>query len=118
MQAIVIKQFGEVNVFEAIDIPQPKLNPKQVLIRVMATSVNPVDYKIRGGIVPDIAPDFPAILHGDVAGVIEAVGEGVTNFLPGDEVYACAGGVKGMGGALAEFMLADPNLVAHKPQSQ
>jgi NADPH2:quinone reductase len=56
-------------------------------------------------------------LHGDVAGVVEAVGEGVTAFKPGDEVYACAGGVKGLGGALAEYMLADADLVALKPAS-
>lgn len=65
----------------------------------------------------EIAPDFPAVLHGDVAGVIEAVGEGVSVFQPGDEVYACAGGVKGLGGALAEFLLADAALVAKKPTS-
>lgn len=117
MQAFVIKQFGEPSIFKEIDLPQPEVTFNHVLIRVMATSVNPVDYKIRGGIVPNIAPDFPAVLHGDVAGVIEAVGEGVTNFKPGDEVYACAGGVKGIRGALAEYMLADAKLVARKPQS-
>lgn len=65
----------------------------------------------------DIAPAFPAVLHGDVAGVVEAVGKNVSHFQPGDEVYACAGGVKGLGGALAEYMLADADLVAKKPQS-
>ncbi len=91
--------------------------PGHVLIRVAATSVNPVDFKIRAGVVKDIAPDFPAVLHGDVAGVIEVVGEGVNAFKPGEEVYACAGGVKGLGGALAEFLLADATLVARKPKS-
>lgn len=67
--------------------------------------------------VKDIAPLFPAVLHGDVAGTIEVVGEGVTSFQVGDEVYGCAGGVKGLGGALAEFMLADAALVAKKPKS-
>ena len=52
-----------------------------------------------------------------MAGVIEAVGDKVNNFKVGDEVYACAGGVKGTSGALAEYMLADANLVAHKPKS-
>lgn len=117
MQAFVIRQFGEPSVFEEIDFPMPEMTFSHILIRVLATSVNPVDYKIRSGIVPDIAPDFPAILHGDVAGVIEAVGEGVTNFKVGDEVYACAGGVKGIRGSLAEYMLADAKLVARKPQS-
>lgn len=117
MQAQIIHQFGSPTVFETAEIPIPQVLPNHVLIRVVATSVNPVDYKIRQGVVADIAPDFPAVLHGDVAGVIEAVGESVTTFQPGDEVYACAGGVKGLGGALAECMLADANLVAHKPKS-
>ncbi|MBI4784074.1 MAG: zinc-dependent alcohol dehydrogenase family protein [Oscillatoriophycideae cyanobacterium NC_groundwater_1537_Pr4_S-0.65um_50_18] len=117
MQAQMITQFGHPAVFETADVPVSQVLPHHVLIRVMATSVNPVDYKIRQGAVPDIAPDFPAVLHGDVAGVVEAIGEGVTRFKPEDEVYACAGGVKGLGGALAEYMLADVDLVAHKPKS-
>lgn len=117
MQAQIITQFGSPAVFETADISIPQVIPNHVLIRVTATSVNPVDYKIRQGAVPDIAPDFPAVLHGDVAGVVEAIGEGVTSFAPGDEVYACAGGVNGLGGALAEYMLADADLVAHKPKS-
>jgi NADPH2:quinone reductase len=60
---------------------------------------------------------LPAVLHGDVAGVVEAVAPDVRGFRPGDEVYACGGGVKGMGGALAEFMLVDAALVALKPKS-
>ncbi len=117
MKAIVIEHFGAPNVFQEIDSPIPSVAPHQVLIRVAATSVNQVDTKIRQGIVADIAPDFPAILHGDVAGVIEAVGDRVTNFKIGDEVYGCAGGVKGTQGALAEYMLADADLMAHKPKS-
>lgn len=117
MKAWVINKFGEPNIFEQIDVPVPKVLNNHVLIRVAATSVNPVDCKIRLGAVRDIAPDFPAILHGDVAGVVEVVGQGVERFQVGDEVYACAGGVKGCGGALAEYMLADADLVAHKPKS-
>ncbi|MBE9053480.1 zinc-dependent alcohol dehydrogenase family protein [Nostocales cyanobacterium LEGE 11386] len=117
MKAWVIEKFGEPNIFKEADLPIPEVLPNHVLIRVAATSVNQVDLKIRQGILGDITPDFPAILHGDVAGVIEAVGEGVHRFKAGDEVYACAGGVKGLGGALAEYMLADNNLVAFKPKS-
>jgi NADPH:quinone reductase len=114
MQAQVITQFGEPDVFQTQDIPQPALRAGHILIRVAASSVNPADYKIRR-FGPPIAPALPAVLHGDVAGVIEAVGEDVQDFKPGDEVYACAGGVKGVGGALAEFLLADAALVAYKP---
>ena len=117
MKAFVIKNFGEPDNFQAVDLATPKLLPNYVLIKVAATSVNPVDIKIRQGAVVDIAPDFPAVLHGDVAGVIEATGNDIEGFKVGDEVYGCAGGVKGTGGALAEYMLADVNSIAHKPKS-
>lgn len=117
MKALIIKQFGSPENFQEINLPIPKILPHNVLIRVAATSVNPVDFKIRQGIVKDIAPNFPAILHGDVAGIIEDIGEGVGRFQIGDEVYGCAGGVKNLGGALAEYMLADAKLVALKPKS-
>lgn len=117
MKAQIIKQFGTPSVFELVDLPMPELKPGYVLIRVCATSVNQIDCKIRSGLVTAIAPDFPAILHGDVAGIVEAVSPDVTSFNVGDEVYGCAGGLKGSPGALAEFMLADARLIAHKPQS-
>ncbi|MDZ7950511.1 zinc-dependent alcohol dehydrogenase family protein [Nostoc sp. DedQUE09] len=117
MKALVIDQFGGSNIFREADLPIPLILPHHVLIRVAATSINPVDLKIRQGLVADITPVFPAVLHGDVAGTIKAVGVGVNDFQVGDEVYACAGGVKGLGGALAEYMLVDANLVAHKPVS-
>lgn len=117
MKAFAIKEFGEPNIFQVVDLPKPELLPHHVLIKVAATSVNPVDLKIRQGAVVNIAPDFPAVLHGDVAGVVEAVGKNVDKFKVGDEVYGCAGGVKGSSGALAEYMLADANLIAHKPKS-
>ena len=117
MKALVIRQFGSPDNFHQIDLPIPEILPNTVLIRVAATSVNPVDFKIRKGAAQGIAPNFPAILHGDVAGTIEAVGEGCDRFQVGDEVYGCAGGVKNLGGALAEYMLADADLVALKPKS-
>jgi NADPH:quinone reductase len=117
MKAIIIEQFGNSETFKEADLVIPDVLPHHVLIQVAATSVNPVDCKIRQGTVADISPSFPAVLHGDVAGTIAAVGAGVGQFNVGDEVYACAGGVKGMSGALAEYMLADVRLVAHKPKS-
>lgn len=118
MHAMVIREFGLPDVFREEQISRPEVRPGHVLIRVAATSVNPLDYKIRrnGSAIP-FAPALPAVLHGDVSGVIEAVGKDITAFRPGDEVYACAGGVKGLGGALAEYMVADADLVAPKPTS-
>jgi len=117
MQAIVINRFGAPDVFELCDLPKPQAISGNIAIKVHATSVNPVDCKIRQGKLAAITADFPAVLHGDVSGVVESVGEGVSEFKVGDEVYACAGGVKGLGGALSEYMLADARLVAHKPKS-
>lgn len=68
MKALVIKQFGSPDNFQEIDLPILEIRPHSVLIRVAATSVNPLDFKIRQGVAQDIAPNFPAILHGDVAG--------------------------------------------------
>jgi NADPH:quinone reductase len=115
MQAMVIHQFGGPEVFQLGERPKPEVKAGQLLIQVAASSVNPVDAKIRSGALPAIAPELPAILHGDVAGTVAAVGEGVAGFKPGDEVYACAGGFQGLDGALAEFMVADADLVAPKP---
>lgn len=117
MKAIAIKQFGEPSCLETIELAKPIIKPGHVIIKVMATSVNPVDTKIRKGTYPTLAGSFPTILHGDVAGVIEEVAADVTNFKAGDEVYGCAGGLVGSDGALAEFMLADAKLLAKKPHS-
>jgi NADPH2:quinone reductase len=117
MNAMVIHEFGDPHVFKKVSLPIPEIKPNQVLIKVMASSINPVDVKIRRGVEPKLSPMFPAILHGDVAGVIEKVGEEVTEFRIGDEVYACGGGVIGGSGALAEYMAIDASLVALKPVS-
>ena len=116
MNAILIDRFGGPEELHPAVIPRPALRPGHVLIEVGASSVNPVDFKIRA-YGPPIAPTLPAVLHGDVAGTIIEVEDGVATFRPGDEVYACAGGVKGLGGALADYMLADADLVALKPRT-
>lgn len=117
MKAQIIRTFGDPSVFTSVDLPKPQLKPGHVLIKVYATSVNPIDCKVRSGAVSQLAPEFPAVLHGDVSGVVESVGAGVIDFKAGDEVYGCAGGFRGMGGALAEFMLVDAKLIAKKPKS-
>jgi len=117
MEAQVVSKFGDSSVFETVKLTKPNVKAGYVIINVLATSINPIDYKMRNGNYPDITADFPAVLHSDVAGVIEEVGEGVTDFKKGDEVYGCAGGFKGEDGALSEFMLADAKLIALKPNS-
>ena len=117
MQAMVIDGFGAPGVFRQTELTRPQVSAKHVLIRVAASSVNPVDTKIRQGGLAAIAPERPAILHGDVTGTVEAIGPGVKDLAIGDEVFACAGGVTGRQGALADFMLAEAALVAHAPES-
>jgi NADPH:quinone reductase len=117
MRSMVITAFGDIDVFQEFTLPKPILKSGHVLIKVMATSVNPLDYKMRKGFFPDLVTSFPMVLHGDVAGVIEQIGEGVKDFSVGDEVYGCVGGLLDMGGALSEYILADANLVAKKPNS-
>ncbi len=115
MSAMVVREFGGPEVFEQREIPRPVPGAGQVLVRVKASSVNPVDTKIRSGMLAAIAPEAPVVLGCDVTGVVEECGAGVSGFSPGDEVYGCAGGVKGCPGALAEYMAADARLLAPKP---
>src|ERR1700761_7174957 len=103
--------------FRAADIESPPPTNGQLRIRVHASGVNPIDYKIRQGRAPFAMPDLPAILGTDVAGVVTEVGEGVTGFAVGDEVYGMAGGVRGLPGSLAEFMTADASMFASKPRN-
>lgn len=118
MKAMVLNQYGEQAAFEQTEMTAPSAQPGQVIVRVAATSINTVDTMIRqmGKELP-LSPDLPAVLGMDFAGTIEAVGEGVTGFAPGDEVYGCAGGLADLQGALAEYMPADARLIAHKPKS-
>ena len=118
MKAMVIRDFGGPEAFEAAEIPKPDIKPGHVLVHIAATSVNTVDTMIRqmGKDLP-IAPPLPAILGMDFAGTVEAVGEGVIGYAEGDEVYGCAGGLADLQGTLAEYMVADARLIAHKPSN-
>ena len=115
---MVLNTYGETATFEGADVEAPTVKPGHVVVRVAASSVNTVDTMIRsmGKDLP-FAPDFPAILGMDFAGTIESVGDGVSRYAKGDEVYGCAGGLADLPGALAEFMLADVSLIAHKPKN-
>ncbi len=116
---MIIKSFGESNAFELADTPKPVVQPQNLLIKVYATSVNTVDTMIRqlGETLAPLSPPLPAILGMDFAGIVESVGDGVNGFSVGDEVYGCAGGLADLQGSLAEYILADAKLVAHKPKS-
>lgn len=114
MRAQVVTAFGGPENFEPAVLPDPRPGRGQVLVRQVASSVNPVDCKLRQSGMA-IAPDLPAVLGCDIAGTIVELGEGVGGFAVGDAVYGCGGGVKGMGGAYAELIATDARLLAHKP---
>lgn len=94
----------------------PEPGPGQIRVRQIASSVNPVDTKIRAA-GPPIAPALPAVLGCDVAGIVDAVGEGVRQFVEGDAVYGCAAGVAGRGGGYGEYVAVDAELMAPKPKT-
>lgn len=114
MKAKHLQGLGAKQPFETLNIENRTPRANEVAIRVHAASVNVVDTKIRAG-MRDLAPDAPIILGCDAAGIVEAVGDGVHEFAPGDAVYGCIGGVKGRDGSYAERMIADARLLAHKP---
>ncbi|CCQ65312.1 Bifunctional protein: zinc-containing alcohol dehydrogenase; quinone oxidoreductase (NADPH:quinone reductase); Similar to arginate lyase [Crocosphaera watsonii WH 0402] len=118
MKAMVIKSYGENADFEPVEIEKPQVKVGYVLVKIAASSVNTVDTMIRkmGKDLP-LSPDTPAILGMDFAGTVEAVGEGVSTYSIGDEVYGCAGGLADLPGTLADYIVADANLIAHKPKN-
>ncbi|MBS7662159.1 zinc-dependent alcohol dehydrogenase family protein [Pseudomonas lalucatii] len=116
MKAQVLHRPGEPEQFSYQDWPQPQPGPGEVLVRQHATSVNPADCKIRRN-GSALAPGLPAVLGADVAGEVVALGPGVGAFALGDQVFGCAGGVRGMPGSYAEFIAADVRLLARRPHS-
>lgn len=102
--------------FGAVTLPRPEPAAGQVLVRVHASGVNPLDTKIRAGQAAHARQPLPAVLGIDLAGVIEAVGPDVSGWAPGDAVYGMAGGIGGLQGSLAEWVAVDARLLARKPE--
>lgn len=118
MKTIHINAYGGKEVFKVAEIPTPKPKRGQVLVKVQAIGLNPVDWKIRAGYLKEMMPlQFPATLGGDIAGTVEAVGEDVTNFSVGDMVYGSANVFVGGSGALAEYAVVGIANLAPKPSS-
>ena len=112
MKAIQYKAFGNSNVIEVAEVPQPEIsNENQVLIQVKAASINPLDIKLRSGIMQQIRPvSLPFVPGADVAGIVVAAGEKVTQFKAGDQVIAVT-----REGGYAEYAIANESHVAIKP---
>lgn len=113
MKAAIVEQPNAK--FRIADLDLPALSPGDVLVRIVASGVNPLDTKIRAGQAAHAQQPLPAVLGLDMAGIVERVGSAITNLRPGDEVYGMVGGVGGLQGTLAEFVVADGRLLARKP---
>ena len=119
MKAVQIKKYGGSEVVETNQsAPEPIVSAGKVLVIVKAAGVNPVDWKIREGNMQQmIQLQFPSTLGMDFSGVIKQVGEGISAFKQGDEVYGQAAVITGGSGAFAEMALANGETIAHKPKS-
>jgi NADPH:quinone reductase-like Zn-dependent oxidoreductase len=116
MKAIVINSFGGPEVVECVELPEPKVGPDSVLVRVRTAGVNPVDWKIReGGPAAVFDVVFPLVLGWDLAGVVERVGPAVTEFAPGDEVIGYVRQDWLQHGTYAELVAAPVRTLARKP---
>lgn len=116
MKGVVIHSYGGPEVLKVEDVPPPVLKEDEVLIRVIAASVNPVDVAIRKGYLAElIGNKFPLILGMDAAGIVEKTGAKITKFKAGDPVYAFFT-LAGEGG-YAEFVTANENEIAAKPRA-
>ena len=91
MKAVVVHQYGGPEVLKFEDYPDPVPGSGEVLVRVAATSVNPIDYKRRAGLTQDFYPlQFPGLIGVDIAGTVVEIGSGVEDFSRGDQVFAMA----------------------------
>lgn len=113
MKAQVLTQAGGPEHFALQERPLPKPGRGQVLVKLRAASVNPADIKSRRA----GPPHMPAVLGADFAGIVVELGEGVKEYVVGDEVYGCAGGFAGIDGSYAEYMVVDIRLMAPKPST-
>ena len=113
MQAALLETHGAP--FRLATVARPAPSEGQVLVRIAASGVNPLDTKIHAGAADHARQPLPAILGIDLAGTVEGVGAGVTRFRAGDQVFGMTGGVGGHQGSLAQHAAVDADLLALKP---
>src|SRR5271163_254126 len=111
MKAIVVHQYGGPEVLKFEERPDPVAGPGEVLVRVAATSVNPIDFKRRAGLTKDFYPiKFPGLIGVDVAGTVVKIGSGVEGFSVGDQVFTMADDT------YAELCVVKAGILAKVPQ--
>jgi NADPH2:quinone reductase len=114
MRAAYIEQTGPPEAIQVGELPRPNAGPGQVLVKVAATSLNPIDLYVRSGFIP-MPLSFPYIIGCDLAGTVEAVGLGATRFRPGDRVWGSNQGLLGRQGITAEYAAVDEDWLYPTP---
>lgn len=112
MKAIVVREFGEPEVMKLEEVSLPEPTGTQVLVRVKAIGVNPVETYLRSGAYP-IKPNLPYTPGKDASGIVEAIGEDVTKFKTGDRVYTS----ESVTGTYAEYTLCEEKDLGHLPEN-
>lgn len=113
MKALILEEFNAPYITK--DLEMPVAGGGQVVVKIASSGVNPLDIKIKSGQAGHAQAKLPGIFGIDMAGTVVQVGEGVTNFSVGDEVYGMTGGIAGIPGSLAEYAAVDASLIARKP---
>ncbi len=116
MKAIVIDQYGGIEELKERDVERPEINDDQVLLEIHATSINPIDWKLREGYLKEMLPfEFPIILGWDAAGIIAETGSNVSTFKVGDRVFTRP--LTTRQGTYAEYVPVEEHLLAKMPES-
>lgn len=115
MKALITEEFGKPFVMKDIELPKPK--DHQVLIKIKAAGLNPLDLKIKNGQAAHAQVNLPAILGIDMSGIVVETGKNVNDFKVGDEVFGMVGGIGNHQGTLAEYITADAEHISLKPKS-
>jgi NADPH2:quinone reductase len=115
MHALILSRYDSPLEYSTLPCPEPAAG--QVLVRIAASGLNPLDTKIRAGAAAHAKHPLPLVLGIDLAGTVTALGAGVTGLSVGDKVYGMTGGVGGIQGSLAEYAAVDADLLAHVPRN-
>jgi 2-desacetyl-2-hydroxyethyl bacteriochlorophyllide A dehydrogenase len=116
MKAVYYEKYGSVDVLQYGEQPKPEIRDNEILVRVHAASINPIDWKIRGGMMlPITGLNFPKIPGLDIAGIVAEVGKDVEEFLPGDRVFGMIDDY--LGGAYAEYAVLPEKVTVHIPEN-
>lgn len=118
MKAVILKEIGDVDQLEVKDIPTPEIKDDEILVKTKVASINPIEIKTRNGnrFSKQLLQHENPILGWDASGVIDKVGENVTEFKPGDKVFGIIG-FPGFGKTYAEYFVAEEKHLTHVPES-